>query len=788
MCMSFSVDKALRKAQSHLKAGEVAKAEVLYKVILSKFPKNQKAIQGCKKLKAGVISKGLANSEAQQKQIQELFSLHNQGRFEEVLSKVKPLISLFPDAITLCNLQGASNAALNRYDAEIDSYKQAIKIRPDYAEAYYNIGNALKKKGDLSAAMDSYRQALKIKPDYAEAYYNMGNALKKKGDLSAAIDSYRQALKIKPDYAPIHYNIANSLKEKGDLDAAIDAYRQALKIKPDYAEAYNNMGVALKDKGDTEAAMESYRQALEIKSDYSEAYNNMGNALKDQGDLSAAIDSYRQALKIKPDYAEAYYNMGLVLKDKGTLDAAIDCFKQALKITPDYEVAQAHRLHHQAHICDWAAIERDREVIPKIGTLTQSIDPFVVLALEDVPERHRLRSQIFAKSRFKQNRLPLPIRPTQRPKRLRIGYFSPDFKGHPVAYLMAKLIETHDRDCFEVYGYSIGTAADDEMRRRLIEGFDVFDDVGGMSDIDVALLARQDKIDIAIDLTGYTQDNRTEIFAYRAAPIQINFLGYPGTMGANFIDYIIADQNLIPAESQKYYSEKPIYLPYAYMPTDNTRRISTNPITRSEMGLPEHGFVFCCFNNNYKISALEFDIWMRLLLKIEGSVLWVRKSNKWSETNFCKEAQKRGVDPYRIVFAGKLPMEEHLARHKLADIFLDTFAYNAHTTATEALWAGLPVVTKLGKGFAARVAGSLLTAIDMPELITDTEEEYEKLILELATNPEQLASIKQKLANNLSSKPLFNTELFTKHLEDGYRQAYQHHFHGKKPEPIYVLV
>jgi len=383
--------------------------------------------------------------------------------------------------------------------------------------------------------------------------------------------------------------------------------------------------------------------------------------------------------------------------------------------------------------------------------------------------------------------LPLPIRPTQRPKRLRIGYFSPDFKGHPVAYLMAKLIETHDRDCFEVYGYSIGTAADDEMRRRLIEGFDVFDDVGGMSDIDVALLARQDKIDIAIDLTGYTQDNRTEIFAYRAAPIQINFLGYPGTMGVNFIDYIIADQNLIPAESQKYYSEKPIYLPHAYMPTDNTRRISTNPITRSEMGLPEHGFVFCCFNNNYKISALEFDIWMRLLLKIEGSVLWVRKSNKWSETNFCKEAQKRGVDPYRIVFAGKLPMEEHLARHKLADIFLDTFAFNAHTTATEALWAGLPVVTKLGKGFAARVAGSLLTAIDMPELITDTEEEYEKLILELATNPEQLASIKQKLANNLSSKPLFNTELFTKHLEDGYRQAYQHYFHGKKPKPIYVL-
>ena len=683
--MPLSVDKALRKARSHVTAGELVEAEELYKQVLSKFPKNKKAIQGYQKLKVEITSKGSSCSEPSQKQIDEVVGLYNQGQFEGALEKAKLLTNLFPKAIIIHNIQGAANAALQEYDAAINSYKQAIKIRPDYADTYSNMGNALKNKSELDAAIDSYKQAIKIKPDYTEAYYNMGNALRKKGE------------------------------------------------------------------------------------------------------LDAAIDSYQQAIKIKSDYTEAYYNMGLALKDKGTLDAAIDCFKQALKITPDYEVAQAHRLHHQAHICDWAAIEQDREVIPKIGTLTQSIDPFVVLALEDVPERHRLRSQIFAKSRFKQNRLPLPIRPTQRPKRLRIGYFSPDFKGHPVAYLMAKLIETHDRDCFEVYGYSIGTAADDEMRRRLIEGFDVFDDVGGMSDIDVALLARQDKIDIAIDLTGYTQDNRTEIFAYRAAPIQINFLGYPGTMGVNFIDYIIADQNLIPAESQKYYSEKPIYLPHAYMPTDNTRRISTNPITRSEMGLPEHGFVFCCFNNNYKISALEFDIWMRLLLKIEGSVLWVRKSNKWSETNFCKEAQKRGVDPYRIVFAGKLPMEEHLARHKLADIFLDTFAFNAHTTATEALWAGLPVVTKLGKGFAARVAGSLLTAIDMPELITDTEEEYEKLILELATNPEQLASIKQKLANNLSSKPLFNTELFTKHLEDGYRQAYQHYFHGKKPKPIYVL-
>jgi protein O-GlcNAc transferase len=307
-----------------------------------------------------------------------------------------------------------------------------------------------------------------------------------------------------------------------------------------------------------------------------------------------------------------------------------------------------------------------------------------------------------------------------------------------------------------------------------------------MNDRDVALLARQDKIDIAVDLTGYTTNSRSGIFACRAAPIQINYLGYPGTMGADFIDYIIADQNLIPTESQHFYSEKPIYMPNSYMVTDNTRPVSSIPITRLEAGLPEDGFVFCCFNNNYKISPAEFDIWMRLLTRVKGSVLWLRKSNNWSEDNFSKEAQNRGVDPSRLIFAGRKPMDEHLARHRLADLFLDTFAFNAHTTATEALWVGLPVVTKLGQGFAARVAGSLLTAIGLPELITETEQEYEALILDLATNPERLASLKEKLAANRLSKPLFNSELFTKHLEDGYQQAYHRYFEGLEPDTITV--
>ena len=784
--MSLPIDKAIRKAQSHIKAGEIAEAEELYKQVLSKFPKNKKAIQGYQKLKGGIAPEGSSTSEPSQEQVQELLSLYNQGEFEEVLSKVRPLISVFSKAITLFNLQGAANAALQKYDLAIDSYKQVLKIKPDNAGAYYNTGVMQHENGEIDAAIESYQRATKIKHDYAAAYLNMGDALHEKQDLDAAICSYKQVIKIKPDDADAYYNIGTALKDKGELDIAIDSYKQAIKIKPDHAKAYYNMGIALKDKGELDAAIDSHKQAIKIKPDHAGAYYNMGNVLNEKGELDAAIDSYKQAIKIKPDYAEAYYNMGIALINKGEMDAAVDSYEKAIKIKPDYELAHSGKLYRQAHVCDWSGIERGREVIPKLGISAQYINPFEILPLEDAPERHRLRSEVFAKNEFKQKPLPLASRSTQKPKRLRIGYFSSDFKEHPVAYLMAKVIETHDRNFFEVYGYSIGPAKDDKMRHRLIKGFDVFDDVQDMSDQDVALLARQDQIDIAIDLNGYTKHSRSGVFAYRAAPMQINYLGYPGTMGANFIDYIIADPILIPSDSQKHYNEKIIQLPNSYMPTDNTRIFSERELTRLEMGLPEQGFVFCCFNNNYKISPTEFDVWMRLLLKVEGSVLWLRKSNKWSEGNFCKEAKSRGVDPSRLIFADRVPMDEHLARHRLADLFLDTFAFNAHTTATEALWAGLPVVTKLGQGFAARVAGSLLTAIELPELITETEMEYEALILDLATNPQRLAAIKQKLAANRLSKPLFNTELFTKHLEDGYQRAYGQYFDGKEPEAIYV--
>jgi predicted O-linked N-acetylglucosamine transferase (SPINDLY family) len=512
----------------------------------------------------------------------------------------------------------------------------------------------------------------------------------------------------------------------------------------------------------------------------------MGTVLQKQNKFEEAMEVYNKALAIKPDYADAYYNMGIALQQQNKLEEAIEAYTKALAIKPDHEAARVGKLHQSARICNWDTIAKDVNLIPELGISERHVSPFALLSLEDSPDRHLIRSKIHANTDYLQKPLPPKGRPSKRPKRIRIGYFSTDFREHPVAYLIARVLELHDRNKFKIFGYSLHGSNSCEMRQRLVKSFDCFTDVQDMSDKDISFRARQDKIDIAIDLNGYTQNSRAGIFAYRAAPIQINYLGYPGTLGADFMDYILADRFLIPGENQKHFNEKPLYLPNTYMPTDDCREISQKPMNRSDMGLPDDAFIFCCFNNNYKISPNEFDIWMRLLTKVENSILWLRESNQFSSINMKNEAQKRKVDPSRLVFADKVPMDEHLARQRLADLFVDTFTFNAHTTATEALWADLPVVTKIGQGFAARVAGSLLNAVGLPELVTETEKDYEALILELATNSKKLAEIKDKLATNRLTQPLFNTELYTKHLEQGYQEAYQNYFDGKMPQTIIV--
>jgi predicted O-linked N-acetylglucosamine transferase (SPINDLY family) len=351
---------------------------------------------------------------------------------------------------------------------------------------------------------------------------------------------------------------------------------------------------------------------------------------------------------------------------------------------------------------------------------------------------------------------------------------------------MAGLFEQHNKDKFELFAISFGPATKDEMQQRLALSFDQFVEVQNRTDKDIAALCRSLEIDIAIDLKGFTQDSRVGIFSHRAAPIQVNYLGYPGTMGTDYIDYLIADKVLIPEASAPYFTEKIVYLPNSYQVNDAKRRISDTVFIREELGLPASGFVFCCFNNNYKIMPDTFDSWMRILQRVDGSVLWLFEDNPTAALNLRKEADLRGVNPERLVFAPRLPLAEHLARHRAADLFIDTFPYNAHTTASDALWAGLPVLTRTGESFASRVAASLLIAIDLPELITSTQEEYDALAIALATHPERLLAVKQKLARNRLTTPLFDTGLFTQHIEDAYTQMYQRYHAGLEPDHLYV--
>jgi predicted O-linked N-acetylglucosamine transferase (SPINDLY family) len=577
-----------------------------------------------------------------------------------------------------------------------------------------------------------------------------------------------------------------TLKEQGKLDEAIEVYEKALLLEPSYADGFCNMGNALHDKGKMDEAIEAYTKALSIDPDHADAHNNMGNAFRKQGKLDEAIGAYTKALSIKPDYATFFENMGEALKDQGKLEKALSAFDKALSLKPNDVRLRAKRIHFLAHMCDWSSLDEEKPSVEELGIVGDSIDPFALIALEDVPDRHRLRSELYVRETFPNRALALAEIPDSTPNRLRIGYFSSDFREHPVAYLIAKVLEQHNRDKFEIFGYCLNGNPQSELRQRLINSFDYFVELNGLSDKDAALKARQDRLDIAIDLNGYTAGSRPRIFAYRAAPIQINYLGFPGTSGADYMDYIIADNYLIPDGARQFYTEKPIYLPHTYMPTDNTRKFSKTTMNRGSLGLPDDAFIICCFNNNYKIMSSEFDIWMRVLNKVENSILWLRGSNYWSEENIKKEAEKRKIDPERIVFADRVPMDEHLTRQRFADLFVDTFNFNAHTTATEALWAGLPVITKPGQGFAARVAGSLLKAVGMSELITPSEKEYEALILDLATKKGKLSNIKKKLATNRLSMPLFDTEKYTRNLEDGYQQAYKRYFDGKHPETIRV--
>jgi len=715
-------------------------------------------------------------------------SLKDLGRLEAALASFDKAVAIKPDYANAYYNRGRALKELGQLEAAIASYDEAIATRPNFADAYNSRGNLLKDLGQLEAALSSYDKAIAIKPDYAEAYYNRGATLQKQGNLEAAISSYDKAVAVKPDYAEAYYNRGAALLELKQLEAALASYDQAIAIKPDYADSYNNRGNVLKELWQLEAAIVSYDKAISLKPDYAEAYNNRGVVLQELKQLETAIASYDQAIAIKP-YAEAYNNRGAAHKDLGQLEAALASYEQAIAIKPDYPFLFGSLLHVKMHLCDWDGLEAALE---KLGTqieLGERVSsPFPVLALFDSPALQRSAAQIWVRQRHPPSDSLGPISKKARGGRIKLGYYSADFHNHAVAYLMAGLFELHDRSKFELIAFSFGPDTKDEMRQRVSAAFDKFIDVRARSDREVAKLSRELGIDIAVDLVGFTLDNRPGIFAERCAPIQVSYLGYPGTMGADYIDYILADKFVIPEENQRYYTEKVVYLPDCYQVNDSKRRIAEHTPTRAEAGLPEQGFVFCCLNNSYKITPEMFDTWMRLLNKVKASVLWLFQSSADITANLLREAQARGVNPNRLIFAPRIPVEDYLARYRLADLFLDTLPYNAGTTASDALWAGLPVLTCAGNTFVGRMASSLLHAIGLPELITHSLPDYEALALKLATEPERLCEIKDKLGKNRLTTPLFDTARFTHHLEAAYTAMHERYQADLPPEHIAIEV
>ena len=665
-------------------------------------------------------------------------------------------------------------------------YRRLLGTEPRHADALHLLGVLCHQTARHDEAIDLIGKAIQLKPGSADFLNNHGLALRAAGRLEDAIRSYQAAIQITPADPDLHNNLGNVYQELKQFEQAAGCYRRVFRAFPRDAEvksalchALQALGNQCQEAGQYAQAQACYEEAVQLAPNDAALHYNLGNALRQLGKPTEAATCYRSALRLMPDDADSHNNLGNVLRELGVLDEAIACYEQALRLNPALYHAQVHLLHQKQHMCDWRGLEAGiAQIRDWVTSVPQAqISPFAFLAMPGTTAAEQLRcAKNWVANRYQQlmaqgEQLNFShARPAR--SKLRIGYLSGDFRLHPLAFLITELIELHDRNHFEIFAYSY--AADDQTpeRQRLQQAFYHFDDIRPLSTQEAAQKIHADQIDILVDLTGFTHGSRTSILALRPAPIQASWLGFPGTMGAPFIDYLISDAFITPPDQAGHYSEKLLLLPDCYQPNDRKRPIGAMP-SRAASGLPDRAFVFCCFNQSFKIMPHVFEIWMRLLKAVPDSVLWLLECNRWAKANLYREAEARGIDANRLIFAPRVPIEQHLARHALADLFLDTLPYNAHTTTSDALWMGLPVLTCVGDTFAGRVAGSLLQAAQLPELITYSLPEYEACAIQLATDADKLNGIRHKLAQDKRHLALFDTDRFTQHLEQCYQTMWQ---------------
>ncbi len=766
----------------------------------------------------------LQNCPAHADSLHHLGLLHLQrGRIQEAVFVIKKSLALRPDQpIALSNLGHCFSLMGENIQAR-EYCLAAIEIDASNDAAWNNLGNAHKALGLYSEARDSYEQAFRLEPTnpryiyniaitfFDEGKYEMASTLLEKclaidntvpeahSSLSACyikLQKFNSALKhsdlaisLKPDSVGARCNRGNSLHELKFYWEAVASYDQAIVLNPNYAEAWYNRGNSLYELKSYREAVASYDKAIALNPDYAEAWYGRGNSLYDTESYESALSSYDQAVALKPDCAKAWRNRGVLLIELKRYEEAILSYEKAYTLTPDADYLLGELVLAQMKICNWSNLTKLCQAIEtKLYDGKRSCTPLGAIVLFDDPRLQRQCAEIYSTGSINVVENPYMItKKRTRAEKIKLGYFSMDFREHPVSHLIFDLIKLHDRSKFQVYGFSYGINTNDQIRIQLEKRFDSFFEVRGMSEIEIAKLSRDKGIDIAVDLGGYTLDSRPGIFSHRAAPIQINYLGFPGTLGAKCWDYFIGDSVTITEDNRENFSEKIIFLPDSFQPNPLQRVVRVCGPKNQAYHLPRDRFVFCCFNNAWKITPQVLLSWTRILRQVDESVLWLSQSSPTSTKNILTEFKRNQIDPSRIIFADRLPdMSDHLARYHMADLFVDTFPYGAHTTASDALWVGLPVLTRVGRSFASRVAASLLCSVELPQLITNTPEEYEALAIELATDPMKLKDIRKKLVGVRSTCALFNTHRFAQNLESAYQAVYSRHCAGLTPDNIYI--
>jgi len=720
---------------------------------------------------------------------QRALALHRSGRLEQARTMYRQVLLTQPEDPDALHQLGVIAVQTGDPQGGIELIRQSLQIKPDQAEFHSSLGNALRELKKPEEALESYERALELDPRHAAALNNRGSALLDLGRPAEALESYERSLALRPNHAGTLFNHGNVLLQLGRPADAVRSYEQAVRLRPDFEPALRAHSTTLCGMRRLTDGLASLERYLLLYPQNADAHNDRGVVLSDLQRVQEAIQSFDRAIELNPALASAQFLRAAALSMQGWFAEAIDSYDRALRIEPNCPFALGARAHVRLMQCEWDDWQQQtKQLQSAVAEGKAVILPLALCAFADSATLQLQCARTFADRCFPAALYPLWTGERYAHDRIRVAYLSADFRTHPVSYLLAGVLERHDRKRFEITALSLRPPEASPTGRRVQAAVDRFVDVSLQADADVAQLIREQQIDILVDLQGYTLGTRAAILAHRAAPMQVNFLGFPATMGASYIDYIVADDVVIPAGAESDYTEQVVRLPHCYLPCDDRQPISERLPTREAVGLPREGFVFCAFNNHYKINPVLFDVWMSLLRRTPGSVLWLRSAGPIPTANLRREATARGVAPERLVFAAELPLlADHLARLRLADLFLDTLPYNAHATAAHALWAGVPVLTCRGGAFAARVGASLLRSVDLPELIADDLQQYESLATQLAGSPRAPAEIRSRLARNRRTCPLFDTERFCRALESAYVTMWERARAGEAPSGFAVV-